>query len=534
VQLHRRLAITTLAVLVGAMVRPASVQTPEAEAGALQLTVLGTYNAGAEFDTGAAEIVAHDAATQTLFVVNGDSKTLDMLNITDPASPTLIEQVDITEYGASLNSVDVYDGVVAVAVEADPKTDNGSIVFFTTDGEFISSVTVGALPDMLTFSPDGRYVLSANEGEPNDDYTVDPEGSVSIVDVSGGFESLTDANVTTVSFTDFNEGGARVAEVTDEIRVFGPNATAAQDFEPEYIAVSPDSTTAYVTLQENNALAIIDIAAGSVTSLVPFGYKDHSVEGNGLDAINDDEAINIVPQPVFGMYQPDGIAAYEANGAVYLVTANEGDTRDYDGYSEETEVAETELDSTAFPNADELKEESNIGGLENVSSSGDTDGDGDFDVIYIPGGRSFSIWDAQGELVFDSGDQLEQITAQRYPENFNASGDDNAIDDRSDNKGPEPEGVTLGEIDGRTVAFIGLERIGGIIIYDVTDPTAPVFVDYVNNRDFSADPTTPEAGDISPEGVHFVTAEDSPTGNPLVITASELSGTTTIWEITTN
>jgi hypothetical protein len=219
---------------------------------------------------------------------------------------------------------------------------------------------------------------------------------------------------------------------------------------------------------------------------------------------------------------------------VYLVTANEGDTRDYDGYSEETEVAETELDSTAFPNADELKEESNIGGLENVSSSGDTDGDGDFDVIYIPGGRSFSIWDAQGELVFDSGDQLEQITAQRYPENFNASGDDNAIDDRSDNKGPEPEGVTLGEIDGRTVAFIGLERIGGIIIYDVTDPTAPVFVDYVNNRDFSADPTTPEAGDISPEGVHFVTAEDSPTGNPLVITASELSGTTTIWEITTN
>jgi 2',3'-cyclic-nucleotide 2'-phosphodiesterase / 3'-nucleotidase / 5'-nucleotidase len=301
VQLHRRLAITTLAVLVGAMVRPASVQTPEAEAGALQLTVLGTYNAGAEFDTGAAEIVAHDAATQTLFVVNGDSKTLDMLNITDPASPTLIEQVDITEYGASLNSVDVYDGVVAVAVEADPKTDNGSIVFFTTDGEFISSVTVGALPDMLTFSPDGRYVLSANEGEPNDDYTVDPEGSVSIVDVSGGFESLTDANVTTVSFTDFNEGGARVAEVTDEIRVFGPNATAAQDFEPEYIAVSPDSTTAYVTLQENNALAIIDIAAGSVTSLVPFGYKDHSVEGNGLDAINDDEAINIVPQPVFGM-----------------------------------------------------------------------------------------------------------------------------------------------------------------------------------------------------------------------------------------
>jgi len=197
---------------------------------------------------------------------------------------------------------------------------------------------------------------------------------------------------------------------------------------------------------------------------------------------------------------------------VYYLTANEGDTRDYDGYSEETEIGEAVLDPDVFPNADELAAESAIGGLENVSSTGDVDGDGDFDGIYIPGGRSFSIYAADGTLVYESGALLELITAAAYPDNFNASNDDHSLDDRSDNKGPEPEGAAIGVIDGNTYAFIGLERIGGVVVFDVSDPAAPVFVTYVNNRDFSGDIEAGQAGDLGPEGLEFVSAEDSPNG----------------------
>ena len=488
----------------------------------LTLTVAGTYETGA-FDEGAAEIGAYDAATQRMFVTNAQEDSLDIFDISDVTNPTLITKVVFSDYGAGINSVAVFDGLVAAAIEAEAIDGNGQVVFLNTDGEILGTAEVGVLPDMVTFTHDGTKVLTANEGEPSDDYTIDPEGTVSIIDIAGGVEAAT---VTTVDFTAFNDA------VPEGVRVFGPGSTAAQDFEPEYIAVSPDDSTAYVTLQENNAVAVIDIASGTVSAVVPLGTKDHSLPGNGLDAGKDDGIVNIANWPLLGLYMPDAIAAYEVDGEVYLVTANEGDTRDYDGYSEETEINDLTLDPEAFPNAEELLAESAIGGFETTTVGGDTDGDGDNDVVYAIGARSFSIWNSAGELVFDSGDQLEQITAAAYPENFNASNDDNGLDDRSDNKGPEPEGVTLGVIGDQTYAFIGLERMGGVMVYNVTDPTAPVFVTYVNNRDFSIEPTEPGAGDLGPEGLVFVSAENSPSGNALLIVTNEVSGSTTIYEIT--
>ncbi|MDX1994508.1 MAG: choice-of-anchor I family protein [bacterium] len=526
-----RLAIFVLALLMMMAVLPTLAQDAAPEAsGALTLEPLGTVTTGA-FDEGAQEIVAYHAPSQTVYAVNAQAVTLDLISIADPAAPTVTTQVDMTQYGDSANSVAVYGDLVAVAIQAEAADANGSVVFLNPAGEFISTVEVGVLPDMVTFSPDGTKVLTANEGEPNDDYSVDAEGSVSIIDVSGGVEAAT---VTTVGFTDFNTDGARAAELPEGARIFGPNATVAQDLEPEYIAVSPDSSTAYVTLQEANVYAVIDINAGSVTAIYSFGVKDHSLPGNALDAGNDDGVINIANWPVFGLYQPDGIAAYEVDGTIYVVTANEGDTRDYETYSEEGELGESAVDE-AFPDLETLVTEGAIGGLEILESIGDTDGDGDLDQLYIPGGRSFSIYNANtGEQVFDSGDQLEQIIAAAFPENFNASHDDNGLDDRSDNKGPEPEGVTLAVIGESTYAFIGLERQSGIMVYDVTDPTAPVFVTYVENRSYDADPGTPEAGDLGPEGLLFISAEESPNGQPLLVVANEVSGTTTIWQITVN
>lgn len=402
-------------------------------------------------------------------------------------------------------------------------------MFADPAGVVLNAVEVGSLPDNVVFTPDGTKALSANEGQPSSDYTVDPEGSVSIIDLSAGVEN---ASVTTVGFADFNEGGPRAAELPAAVRVFGPNASVAQDLEPEYIAVTPDGSTAYVVLQENNAFAIIDIATASVTSIVALGFKDHSVEGNGLDASDEDGAINIQTWPVLGMYMPDGIAAYEVSGSVYVVSANEGDARDYDAFSEETRVADLTLDPDVFGDVAALQAEAALGRLTVTTVNGDEDGDGVYEALYAYGARSFSIWDAAGSLVWDSGDQFEQITASLFPADFNSNHVENgSFDNRSDNKGPEPEGVALAAINDRVYAFIGFERLSGVIVYDVTDPSAPEYVTYVSNRDFSGDAEAGTAGDLGPEGLLIIDAASSPTGDVLLVVANEVSGSLTVYSV---
>ena len=277
--------------------------TSSAPSGDIQLSVAGTYATGI-FDEGAAEIAAYDRRRKLLFVTNSNANTLDVIRIRNIYKPRLRNTIDLSPYGAGVNSVAVKDGIVAVAVEADPKQDPGSVVFFDIRGVFLSQVQVGALPDMVAFTPDGSKVLVANEGEPNDDYTVDPEGSVSVIDMTPGAANLSNGDVTEVNFQAFN------GQDLSPVRIFGPGATVAQDLEPEYITVSTDSATAWVSLQENNAIAIIDIAAAAVTDIVPLGTKTFD-GANKIDASDRDDAINIASWPVVGMYQPDAIAAYE-------------------------------------------------------------------------------------------------------------------------------------------------------------------------------------------------------------------------------
>ena len=489
----------------------------------VQLRVLGSYATGV-YDEGAAEIAAHDPLTQRLFVVNGSASAIDVLSIADPANPFLLFSIDLTPYGDQANSVDVYNGLIAAAVQANVKTDPGKAVFFDADGNFLRSVPVGALPDMITFTPNGEKVLVANEGEPNDDYTVDPEGSVSIIDLRSG---VPNATVKTAGFAQFKKSA-----LDSTIRIFGPGASVAQDLEPEYIAVSHNSKTAWVTLQENNAVGILDLESCEFTKLVGLGFKDYSISKNKLDASDRDNAVNIANWPVFGMFQPDAIAAFKYRNETFLITANEGDARDYDAFTEEVRIGSSSvvLDSSVFPNAAFLKMNTNLGRLNITNTLGDFDNDGDYDALYTFGARSFSIWTADGEQIYDSGEDIEQITAAAYPMNFNAGNTTNARDDRSDNKGPEPEGVTTGQAFGRNYAFIGLERIGGVLVYDVTNPYAPEFVQYINNRNFMAATDTAAAGDLGPEGLHFIPDNDSPNGLPLLVVANEISGTTTVYE----
>lgn len=490
----------------------------------IQLNPLGVYRTGV-FAEGAAEIVAHDPETQRLFVVNAFDHTVDVIDMSDPNNLSLLFQIDLTPYGNQANSVDVHNGVLVAAVEDANKQAPGSAVFFDTDGNFLSQVTVGALPDMVTFTPLGLFVLVANEGEPNDDYTVDPEGSVSVISMFKGAANLTQADVRTADFHAFNN-----ATLDPSIRIFGPGSSVSQDLEPEYITVV--GTKAYVTCQENNAIAVVNILTAKVTDLIGLGFKDHSAAGNGIDASNEDGAINIQNWPVNGVYMPDAITSYYKGFTPYLVMANEGDSRDYGGFSEEERVKDVTLDATAFPNAANLQLEENLGRLKITSTLGDTDNDGDFDELYSYGARSFSIRDIQGNLVFDSGDELEQITAAIYPDDFNSSDEENnSFDDRSDDKGPEPEGVVIGRVLLKPYLFLGLERIGGIMVYDVSNPSSPSFVQYINTRDFSGDPLNDTAGDLSPEGLKFIPAWESPNHKPLLVASYEISGSTRVFEI---
>lgn len=495
----------------------------------IRLTPAGSYATGS-FDESAAEIVAFDPGTRRLFVVNGAANAIDVLDAADPQHPAKVFDISLAAYGAGVNSVAVKNGIVAVAVEADPKQNPGQVVFFDTRGSYLNQVTVGALPDMLVFTPDGNRVLVANEGEPDDDYFNDPEGSVSVIDLSAGVNAAT---VVTAGFDAFN---AHQAELTNAgVRIFGPGATVARDLEPEYIAVSPDSRTAWISCQENNAVAVLDIESAVITDIFPLGFKDHGLVENALDASNRDDAINIATYAnLYGMYQPDAMAAVSIDGATYLITANEGDARDYDGFSEEARVKGLPLSPVAFPDAAALQADETLGRLTVTSTLGANES-GEYEALYAFGARSFSIFEplATGLLpVFDSGSQLERITAAMLPAAFNANNDDNnSFDSRSDDKGPEPEALTVGVIDGRTFAFVGLERIGGIMVYEISDPSAPLFVQYLNNRDFSVDAETTEAGDLGPEGLIFIPAGDSPTGRYLLAAANEVSGTTTLYTI---
>ncbi len=508
-----------------------------AASGGISLEHVGTYSTNT-FQLGGAEISAHDPGTQRIFTVNAATSSIDVIDVSDPANPVLVRAISILPFGGGVNSVAWHDGILAAAIEATVKQDPGTIAFFDADGLTLGSVPACALPDNVVWTNNGRYALSACEGEPNDSYTNDPEGGVAVVRVAGDRAAGTlELSVRIAGFQDWNS-----LPLDPSVRVFGPGSTPAQDFEPEYLTTSHDSKTAWVTLQENNAIAIIDIDEAAVVDVVGLGYKNHNLPGNGLDPSDRDSAtggaaIKIRTWPVSGMYLPDTLASFRVRGETYLLSANEGDAREYlgsPGYVEERRINDSRvvLDPTVFPNAATLKKNANLGRLRITTSQGDTDGDGDYDVLYSFGGRSMSVWNADVGLVADTGDEAEQVTAAAYPTGFNSThNSNNSFDSRSTSKGPEPEALTVGHLWGRHYAFLGLERIGGIMIYDVENPTRPELIDYVNRRDFSGSPAAGTAGDLGPEGVLFIKADDSPTGQPMLVTSNEISGTVSMFNI---
>ncbi|MGX7654316.1 choice-of-anchor I family protein [Shewanella putrefaciens] len=526
--------------------------------------LIGRHQTGI-YGLSAAEIVEYHSASNRIFVVNAISGKVDIIDgsllatssaATEPLALNNLDklaELDVAKdvgqtFMGSVNSVSISGNLLAAAIErgdaAGNKTQaNGFVAFYQLNGadtpQFISAVEVGALPDNVVFTHDGKMVVVANEGEPNSSYTLDPEGSIALIAITEGKPAAT---ATIIGFSDFNQGGTRHSEITADIKINGPMASVAQDLEPEYIAISQDNRRAFVSLQENNAIAVIDIVNAKVAKILPLGLKDYGLEVNKIDASDKDDRVNLQSYTgVYGMYQPDTLATYRWNNTDFIVTANEGDSRDYSAFSEEARAGDLILDAN-HPQFAAAKDKTQLARLKVTTSMGDDDKDGDYDRIVSFGARSFSIWTADGQQVFDSGSDFERITAALLGNKFNNNNEENKGDSRSDDKGPEPEALALGQIGQRLYAFIGLERTSGFMIYDVTNPFDVHFIDYVVNRDFDADFTINTetgvvkgdatlAGDLGPEGMKFVSADKSPNSKPLLIIGNEVSGSTSVYQL---
>ena len=519
----------------------------------LKLTPVGTYESGVYAES-AAEIVAFHPDSKRILTVNAHAGQIDVLDASAPANPTLIGSISAGE-GKEINSVAVRpDGLAVAAVQQADKTEDGEALFFNAaaadlDTAEVGRVMVGALPDNVHLTADGGYALLANEGEPSNelnaegtDYVTDPEGSVSVIKLPEAVEAPTQADARIAGFTAFDD-----QPLPEGVRVFGPSGHDSKpsiDFEPEYIT-SQDGK-AFVSLQEANAIGVIDIESATVEKILPAHIADHSQVP--LDPSNKDDAAELRTLPVKGLSMPDSIGAFTAGGQTYFATANEGDAREWgvkekDGgsgvYTDEVELKDLVEDGKVCEgalgdvNVEELADKKHAGNLKLSNASGWNEEKGCFDELYAYGSRSFSIYDSEGNVVFDSGAEFEKITAElNEPGIFhhNADNEEAEFDDRSDNKGPEPEALTIGTVGERTYAFIGAERVGGIFVYDVTDPATASFVTYVNNRDFSTDEFA-AAGDLGPEGFAFVDKADSPNGEHLLIVGNEVSGTTTVYNV---
>lgn len=531
----------------------------------MQLTPIARYVTGT-YGAGAAEIAQYDAARKQLYVVNGAANKVEILDLASLKNQALNDPITANNLIANslpvpsqvavqapdgstqtlalgfANSLSIKGNWLAVAVEGKVKTDAGAILFYQLGQGapvFKHAVQVGALPDMVTFNQAGTLVLVANEGEPAPDYKVDPAGSISLIAVKNDVPQL---SATTLDFKGYDNQQAALA--AKGVKFAAPAGTlVSQDLEPEYITVSADDKTAWVSLQENNALARIDLTTQKIDALQPLGSKDHNLERNTLDVSNKDGVLLQKVPGLRGLYQPDTIASYQWQGSSFVVTANEGDARDWPGYSEQKRVAAVTRNTDLVAAQSAMYNKDGLGRL-NVTTAVGQDSNGQQATLFAFGARSFSIWDKNGQQVFDSGNDFERIAASVHGSKFNSNHLVMEGDNRSDDKGPEPEALALGTIGNRTYAFIGAERMSSIYIYDITNPFAASFVDYSINRNLDAvytinDETTPvtvtgdiqQAGDLGPESLVFIQATQSPIAVPLLVSANEVSGSVTVYTV---
>ena len=516
----------------------------------IKITEIASISSGD--GAGSSEIAAFHAGSKRIFATNGVKNTIDIFDISDVANPKKVDSISLERYGNDITIVAAGRDVVVAAVLVTetfsatgvPTTPNGKIVVFDTNGTFLSATDIlGVLPDSVTFAPDGTTALVAIEAQPvcakddpataekeSTDYSKasDPVGGVSVVD-------LTDPTAPVVRFAGFDQftveemraKGIAVSSVVDDV---------SKDFEPEFVTAA-DNKTAYVTIQEANAIGKLNIETATFESITrAFESKLSNTARDTSDKDSGAGPRNY--RNVVGASQPDAIASFKVGSGHYFLTANEGDAREYTCLNDDLRAASLIVDPKRFGDWTTLSGTADLGRAKVNPNIGDKDGDGDIDTIHLRGSNSMTMY-RNGYAYWDSGDLLNQIQTQAFGvANINGSHSyskdlstmNYVGQDRSDDKGAEPEGVALGMVGDRRIAILGLERMTALAIFDITRPLEPVFQEWLQMLPTKATP----AKDVkywSPEGIVFVPADKSPSGKALIITSYELSGSLSIHQI---
>jgi len=548
---------------------------------AVTLNFLGRFSTG-QFDAGAAASLSWYGEAKQALVANRAANRVDVLSLSTPASPQRIAQIDASGDAATalghalgqVSAVAVFDAfgsvtdkdriavtVLGIAVDAP-----GAVAIYNaSDRSLITVLATGVGPGAVSFSQDGQFVITADAGEPAADYSVDPEGSISVVNLSPvptPPATTAPPSISVLGFAEFNVTGitpipttSRESEILPGVRVIEkpaplPVATRAQDFEPKSVSTGVNAR-AYVSLQKNNAFATVALLPARIESILPFGTRDYNVPGNSLEASDLNNPPVLRNQPVKGYFQPGAIAVFRNNVEVLILTANTGAPRVLPSFDERARVADLTLDPVVFPNAAELQQATNLGRLQvsategNAAATSTVPADADHEALLAYGTRSFSIFRVTGTIANDSANDFERITAERLGSNFNSAANANGSGgSRSDDSGPAPSALALGQIDGATFAFIGLHEVGGIMVYALDNNLlTPRFIDYKTERNFNvpvatadtngdgfAD-TNPEVGDLGPDSMVFVPISASPTADSLLIVGNSVSGTTSVYAV---
>nr|WP_298147691.1 hypothetical protein [uncultured Pseudomonas sp.] len=389
-------------------------------ASALELKPVSVYQSG--FPLGS-EIVSVQASSMRVAVSNSVEGLVEILQLDPTTGLQRLARHTLVDQGmGEITSVawHPHENIFAACIRDNDGLKNGRVELRSAaDGTLLKSLEVGVWPDSVAFSPAGDYLLVANEGEA---YVHDGQGfrsgdgAISLIDLR---EGVMQARHRLIALPDLaGLAGATQAEhqrllerVIDGEELKVPFGTSPEHIEPEYVAFSPDGTRAYVSLQENNAVAVVDMARGELSKVFGLGTVRHAADvlADGRYEPNAE---------LFALREPDALAV-SADGR-YLVTADEGDS--------DPKIAKI---AAGLPSG---------------------------------GGRTISVFDSiSGELLGDTAGQLDDMAAKAgvYP------------DLRSPNKGSEPEGVVSFDAFGKRLAVASLERADALALIDLDRPAQP-------------------------------------------------------------
>lgn len=513
-----------------------------------------------------AESIAYDATSYLVYAI-GDPGYLSVVAFNSTTGLGYVSG-SILVSDTRATSVDVCGDLVAVSVWGSNVARNGYVEFYnrydpkSMSFQQLRRQSVGYTPIEVKFTTDCETLVVVNRGDAgwtNDtDFTsfVNPEGSVTVISsiVRSG-QTLT-YTVKTANFTNFNDQVSALQQqglhfvMQEDSR--NNTYTLAQDIEPESLTFSSDRSIAYVCLQENNAVAILDLASATVTAIYGMGFKDFSLDTNAIDS-NDNDKIEITKKPrgFYGLYQPDGVGTFSVEGNRYVVTANEGDSREYQLHDQVLFSEEVEGDffvGKLTPSANSslyasIVDGGDLNGLRMSSAIGRNE-NGLYEAIYAFGGRSFSVYrqDAnQLTQVYDSGKVLAEEHVSRYRTWFNGQVSPSktvsqSFDSRSDRKGIETEAVHVATVGGDRILFLSNERTSTLFVFQMENPSSPELLATATN--INTQLTGQEAydartlGDADPEGLVYVPPSSSPvTGKAVLIVAGSYSGTVSLYEV---